>query len=64
MIPKFFIENGLRKVVPYYQVNSTFAKGHWLEKRVIDLLSSEFRVRPKEYYACWKSLTLFIPVLT
>jgi len=52
MVPKYLIHNGLRKVAPYYQTNSTYAKGHWIGKKVLDLLSGEFRVRSEEYYVC------------
>lgn len=55
MNPKFIIENGLRKVVPYFQTNCTYAKGHWVGKKVLDLLSGEFRVRSTEYYVCVKT---------
>ena len=41
--PCFIVFLGLRKVYPYYFTFKTYAKERWLNRGVIDVLSSEFR---------------------
>ncbi|KAI8488219.1 RNA pseudouridylate synthase domain containing protein 2 [Branchiostoma belcheri] len=45
-----YIENGLRKVQPYFFTFEAFAKGRWLGRTVMDIFSSEFRAHPPEHY--------------
>ncbi|XP_078699317.1 pseudouridylate synthase RPUSD2-like [Branchiostoma floridae x Branchiostoma belcheri] len=45
-----YIENGLRKVRPYFFTFEAFAKGRWLGRTVMDIFSSEFRAHPPEHY--------------
>ncbi|CAI4470366.1 AEL_collapsed_G0020450.mRNA.1.CDS.1 [Saccharomyces cerevisiae] len=45
-----YTQNGLRKVRPYYNRRSAFVKGRWLGKLLIDVLVSEFKLRPRAYY--------------
>ena len=40
----YYFENGLRKVYPYYFNFKGFAKGRWVGKNILDIVSSEFRV--------------------
>ncbi|KAM3918110.1 pseudouridylate synthase RPUSD2 [Leptodactylus fuscus] len=45
-----YIENGLRKVRPYYFDFETYCKGRWVGKSLLDVFSKEFRSEPVEYY--------------
>ncbi|XP_075700918.1 pseudouridylate synthase RPUSD2 [Rhinoderma darwinii] len=45
-----YIENGLRKVRPYYFDFETYCKGRWLGKSLSQVFSEEFRSEPLEYY--------------
>lgn len=47
---EYFIENNLRKVYPYYFTYSTFCKGRWVGKRLVDVFSEEFRAHSREEY--------------
>jgi len=40
---------GVRHVVPYVHVFTTFAKGRWLGRQLMDVLLREFGTHPKEY---------------
>lgn len=44
------IENHLRKIQPYYFTYKTFCKLRWRDKNLLDVFTSEFRDRDKEYY--------------
>ncbi|CAL9728808.1 bifunctional protein Rib2p [Monosporozyma unispora] len=44
------IENNLRKIEPYYFTYKTFCKLRWRDKNLLDVFTSEFRDRSKEYY--------------
>ncbi|ODV95133.1 hypothetical protein PACTADRAFT_2843 [Pachysolen tannophilus NRRL Y-2460] len=44
--PKYFFENGLRKIEPYYHLNKTFVKGRWVNKTLLEIFKAEF----KSYY--------------
>lgn len=46
----YYFEGGLRKVRPYYFDYSTYCKGRWVGKKLLDVFHSEFRGRPIEYY--------------
>ncbi|XP_073466194.1 pseudouridylate synthase RPUSD2 isoform X2 [Aquarana catesbeiana] len=45
-----YVENGLRKVRPYYFHFETYCKGRWVGKSLLEVFSSEFRSEPLEYY--------------
>ena len=42
--------NIIRSVKPYIQEFKTFAKGRWLGREVIEVLTREFGGHPKEYW--------------
>lgn len=44
------IENNLRKIQPYYFTYKTFCKLRWRDRNLLDVFTSEFRDRSKEYY--------------
>ena len=48
-------ENSIRTVLPYIQNFSTFAKGRWLNREIIEVLSREFGGNTAEY---WQSAIL------
>ncbi|XP_069624244.1 pseudouridylate synthase RPUSD2-like [Ranitomeya imitator] len=50
-----YIENGLRKVRPYFFDFETYCKGRWVGKSLLQVFSTEFRSEPLEYYkrAAW-----------
>ena len=50
--PKYYFEDGLRRVVPYNYTYNTFCKERWRGKTLIDIFLEEFRDRPEEYYVC------------
>uniref|UniRef100_H3BCU7 Pseudouridine synthase n=2 Tax=Latimeria chalumnae TaxID=7897 RepID=H3BCU7_LATCH len=47
---RYYVESGLRKVVPYYFDFQTYCKGRWVGKSLLQVFSSEFRAEPVEYY--------------
>ena len=50
-----YIENGLRKIRPYYFTFTTHAKGRWCGDRLKDVFAREFRaLDPEEYERCIK----------
>ncbi|SCU85949.1 LADA_0D11056g1_1 [Lachancea dasiensis] len=46
-----YFANGLRKIKPYYHSRTSFAKGRWLNRKLLEVLSSEFRSQSSEEYA-------------
>lgn len=48
--PPYYIENGLRRVKPYHFTYNTFCKQRWRGRTILDIFSSEFRDRDREYY--------------
>ncbi|XP_067635153.1 pseudouridylate synthase RPUSD2-like [Eurosta solidaginis] len=46
----YYFENGLRKVYPYYFTFTTFTKGRWVDEKILDVFSREFRAHPPEQY--------------
>lgn len=46
----YYVENYLRKVYPYYFTYTTFCKGRWVGKRLIDVFSAEFQAHSKQEY--------------
>ncbi|KAK9728918.1 DRAP deaminase [Basidiobolus ranarum] len=47
---KYILENGLRKVEPYFFTHKTFTKERWLNRPLISVLQTEFKDRPPDYY--------------
>ncbi|KAK9680810.1 DRAP deaminase [Basidiobolus ranarum] len=47
---EYIIEDGLRKIKPYFFKHQTFAKGRWVGRSILDVFSHEFRDRSAEYY--------------
>ncbi|XP_041429320.1 RNA pseudouridylate synthase domain-containing protein 2-like isoform X2 [Xenopus laevis] len=45
-----YLENGLRKVRPYYFDFETYCKGRWVGKSLLEVFAKEFRAEPLEYY--------------
>lgn len=43
---------GLRYVLPYAYTFTSFAKGRWLNRELLEVLCSEFRAETREYYVC------------
>ncbi|XP_045191529.2 pseudouridylate synthase RPUSD2-like [Mercenaria mercenaria] len=39
----YYLENGLRKVYPYYYTFGSFVKGRWMGKTVLEVYKSEFK---------------------
>ncbi|KAG6459203.1 RNA pseudouridylate synthase domain-containing protein 2 isoform X3 [Manduca sexta] len=57
----YYIENGLRKVYPYYFTFTTFTKGRWVGERILDVFAREFRAHPAaEYERCIRAGTLTV----
>jgi hypothetical protein len=50
MLPARRTSGGLTRLAPYWVVYTTTAKGRWLGRTVLDVLSSEFRERSEGYY--------------
>jgi tRNA pseudouridine synthase 9 len=46
----YYLEDGLRKVVPYHYTYNTNCKERWRGRELLDIFASEFRDRPMEYY--------------
>ncbi|KAF7294058.1 PseudoU-synth-2 domain-containing protein [Mycena kentingensis (nom. inval.)] len=42
--------DGLKRVQPYWHPYTTMAKGRWLERELLEIVSTEFRDRSMEYY--------------
>ncbi|XP_064641365.1 pseudouridylate synthase RPUSD2-like [Lineus longissimus] len=47
---KYFFENGLRKVRPYFFTFSTYAKRRWVGRTILDVYSEEFLQLTREEY--------------
>ena len=41
---------GLKRIAPYWHPYRTFAKERWLNREILELVSTEFRDRSAEYY--------------
>ncbi|XP_063080291.1 RNA pseudouridylate synthase domain-containing protein 2 isoform X2 [Engraulis encrasicolus] len=46
----YYFEGGLRKVHPYFYDFSTYCKGRWIGKTLLEVFSTEFRSESVEYY--------------
>ncbi|KAK1750794.1 mitochondrial tRNA pseudouridine(32) synthase [Echria macrotheca] len=52
----YYLEDGLRRVAPYFFTYETWCKERWRGRKLLDVFESEFRDRPLEYYrACMES---------
>lgn len=52
----YLTPNGLRKIEPYWYPYTTMAKGRWLGREMLEVVSTEFRDRSIDYYV---SLSIF-----
>jgi tRNA pseudouridine synthase 9 len=57
---KFFHQQGLRKVQPYYWTYHAFAKGRWVGRSLIEIFTTEFRDQTKVYYVRFKAITFLV----
>lgn len=46
----YYMDNGLRKVYPYYFTFTTYAKGRWVGRTVLDVFGHEFRAHTIDEY--------------
>lgn len=46
----YLIEDGLRRVAPYYYTYNTYCKQRWRGRELLEIFQSEFRDRSAEYY--------------
>jgi len=46
----YYLEDGLRKVLPYHFTYNTYCKERWRGKEILDVFKTEFRDRPESYY--------------
>lgn len=46
----YYIENGLRKVYPYYFTFTTYTKGRWVGRTLMDVFGEEFRAHSTDEY--------------
>ncbi|XP_015428393.1 PREDICTED: RNA pseudouridylate synthase domain-containing protein 2-like isoform X3 [Dufourea novaeangliae] len=57
----YYVENGLRKVYPYYFTFTTFTKGRWVGEKILEVFAREFRAHPAEVYErCIRAGTLTV----
>merc|ERR1712223_966626 len=57
----YYVENGLRKVYPYYFTFTTFTKGRWVGEKILEVFGREFRAHPvEEYERCIMDGTLTV----
>jgi len=57
----YYIENGLRKVYPYFFTFTTFTKGRWVGEKILDVFAREFRAQPaKEFERCIETGSLTV----
>ncbi|KAI9820989.1 MAG: hypothetical protein M1832_003461 [Thelocarpon impressellum] len=46
----YYLEGGLRRVLPYHFTYNTNCKQRWRGRELLDIFASEFRDRPLDYY--------------
>jgi tRNA pseudouridine synthase 9 len=46
----YSIANGVRSVIPYVHEFTTYAKGRWIGREIIEVLTREFGGHPREYW--------------
>lgn len=51
----YYLENGLRRVLPYHYTYNTYCKERWRGRELLDIFTTEFRDRPLEYYVRYLS---------
>lgn len=49
---KYVVEGPLRRVTPYFYTYLTWCKERWRDRLLLDVFSSEFRLRDRDYYVC------------
>jgi len=49
----YYLEDGLRKVLPYHYTYNTYCKERWRGRELLDIFATEFRDRPVEYYVSY-----------
>ncbi|CDH49293.1 pseudouridine synthase [Lichtheimia corymbifera JMRC:FSU:9682] len=47
---EYVIENGLRKVKPYFFEYRAYAKGRWMKREILNVFKEEFQDRDEKYY--------------
>jgi tRNA pseudouridine synthase 8/2,5-diamino-6-(5-phospho-D-ribitylamino)-pyrimidin-4(3H)-one deaminase len=47
---KYVIDGPLRRVTPYFYTYLTWCKERWRDRLLLDVFSTEFRLRDREYY--------------
>lgn len=52
---------GLRKIAPYWYPYTTMAKGRWLGREMLEVVSTEFRDRSIDYYVSLSAFCLKPP---
>ncbi|SCU97194.1 LAMI_0F09186g1_1 [Lachancea mirantina] len=50
MKPEVYFFRGLRKIKPYHHSRTSFAKGRWLNRTLLEVLVDEFRAHSREEY--------------
>lgn len=55
----YIIDNGLRRVAPYFFTYHTYCKERWRGRGLLDIFTSEFRDRSEDYYVCEDAPTCF-----
>lgn len=46
----YYVQNGLRKVYPYYFTFTTFTKGRWIGETILNIFGREFRAQSADVY--------------
>ncbi len=59
----YYLEDGLRKVLPYHFTYNTYCKERWRGKEILEIFKTEFRDRPESYYVR-PSLSVLESILT
>lgn len=57
----YYVENGLRKVYPYFFTFTTYTKGRWVGESILDIFAREFRAQSADVYKrCIQNGTLTV----
>ncbi|SCU82615.1 LAME_0C02080g1_1 [Lachancea meyersii CBS 8951] len=51
MVNGIYYAHGLRKIAPYYHSRTSFAKGRWLGRQLLEVLSDELKALSSEQYS-------------
>ena len=46
----YYLESGLRRVVPYHYTYNIYCKQRWRRREILDIFTTEFRDRSRDYY--------------